>query len=71
MKVKAAIAATVLMISAIVFFSWSRGPDNYGECIEMNIGKAETRESAIIINEMCKKRFPRNLFTDEEVFGKR
>ena len=69
MKIKIAIIGSALIVAIVGIVVANRGPSGYDECIEMNIEKAQTRESALIVNQMCRKRFPKKLLTDAEVFG--
>ena len=69
MKTKVMVSAAIVVVIVAIVMLRTSGPSNYNECIEMNISKASTRESSLIVNQMCKKRFPTK-YTEEDVFGR-
>lgn len=70
MTPKIAIIGGALLAITFMLVASGKNPRDYNECIEMNIEKAQTRESSLIVDRMCRKRFPKKLLTDEDVFGR-
>lgn len=60
--------ASLAFVAAVAWF-YIATPKTYEECIEQNIGKAATRESSLIVDQMCKKKFPK-VYSENEVFGR-